>query len=155
MAADKALVEVHGRSMLDHALHLASEYEPAETIILGRPEHPLGIKDKEPFPGPARAISAYLQTIVQKCHILVLPVDMPLLRKTHTDALLNCPTGAYFEDQYLPFAAAVEPGLEFTGARMKELLSDLRINEIAVPEGWRAHLTNVNTPSTLKALNAT
>lgn len=155
MGADKALLEVQGLSMLDRAIHLAEELEAAETIVLGRPEHPLGIEDKEPFSGPARAVATYLKTVKQTCRILVLPIDMPFLDTIHIEALLGHPHGACFQGQYLPFAATIEPGLHFTGTRMKELLSDLRIEEMPVPEEWHTALTNVNTPSTLQGLNGT
>lgn len=150
MGEDKALVDFAGTSMLDHMILLAKQAGAGRIVVLGRPDHDLGIEDTEQFVGPARAITNWLAGQPTPQRLLVLPVDMPLLSPDHLRDLSAHEPGAYFDDLYLPFVATVPADFVFDGVRMRSLLAALRLKKLAVPQEDKDRLININDPQTLK-----
>ncbi|SDD39064.1 molybdenum cofactor guanylyltransferase [Kordiimonas lacus] len=149
MGQDKAEIEIDGRRMLDRACDLAAEVGSDRVVVLGRPDHPLGVADEQPFAGPARAIAAYLPRLQKPARILVLPVDMPFLKPNHIKALLANTPGAYFDDMYLPFTALVQEGVTIIGDRIRDLHAAFGVTSIPSDPAWGDALVNINTPAVL------
>lgn len=144
MGTDKAALMLDGSSFLDRAISLAHDVGATTVHILGRADHPLGIRDEEQFAGPARAIANWIDRPRETNRILVLPIDMPLLRPEHLAPLLSAESGAYFDDLYLPFTARLQERLDFEGSRMTSLLSALGAKKLPVPRIWKDTFVNVN-----------
>jgi len=150
MGQDKADIEIGGRTMLDHACDLAARVDSKHVMILGRPHHPQGVADEEPFAGPVRAISGSLAYMEKPARILVLPVDMPFLKPKQIKALLAHGGGCFFDDLYLPFTAYVTEDVSVEGDRVRDLHRALGVTSIPSDAAWGDALVNVNTPETLE-----
>jgi len=152
MGRDKASLRWEGKSFLDRALALARGCGADDIIILGRDDHVLARKDKQPYTGPAQALCHYADTLPVPARHLVLPVDMPLLSPEQISPLLASPRGGYFETHYLPFVANLEKGIAPTGDRMTDLLRALAVPVHPVPETWQHAFANINCREELDAL---
>lgn len=153
MGRDKATIKVGARTMLEHACSLAADVGSDRILVLGRPDHALGVADDRPYEGPAKALAAQLAHLSIPARILVLPVDMPFLKPLHINVLLAQKHGCHFERQYLPFAARVKESIAFDGDRVRDLLAALGVTSIQGDPGWGSALQNINTPDALGGLD--
>jgi len=151
LGRDKAELLYKNKPLLDHAIDLLSACHLNKTIILGR-AHPLGIADPLPDAGPAANLKSWINAQPHPVHLTVIPVDMPLLRLVQINALRTTPTGGYFDDLYLPFAATVTHPVVGTILRMKDLLSALALPKVSVPPHWQNALGNFNTAEDFQRL---
>ena len=88
--ADKATVEVGGRTLLDRALQAVSQ---AERVVVVGPARPLGVAvtwtEEEPRGGgPAAALAAGLR-VVEAPVLVVLAVDLPFVDRAVVTALVK------------------------------------------------------------------
>lgn len=164
MGQDKADILYRGKSLLEHAVDLLASFGVRQTIVLGKPDHAFGIADPLPNAGPAANIAAWVSALYQgnssqatakePLQLVILPVDMPLLGRVQLQALNANENGGYFDDLYLPLIATVDRPLSCNGARMKDLLTALKLNAVAVQKAWQPALTNFNSVADLEALKA-
>jgi len=148
--------------LLERSITLLSAFGVQQKIVLGKPDHPLGIADPKPGAGPAANIEAWIndhyrqasgtESLGAPMRLVILPVDMPLLGVKHLQKLDAHDRGAYFDDLYLPLIATVDRSLCCGAVRMKDLLKALAIPAAPVPAPWREALANVNTAADLAAI---
>ncbi len=150
MGQDKAETEIGGRTMLDHACDLAARVGSNHVLVIGRPDHPLGVADDVPFGGPARAIATLLANLEKPARILVLPVDMPFLKPMQIKALLADKGSHYFDEMYLPFTAHIREDVSVEGDKVRDLHRALGVTSIPSDPAWGDALLNINTPETLR-----
>lgn len=162
MGSDKAAILYRSKSLLTHATDLLASFGVNETIVLGKPDHALGMADPLPGAGPAANIVAWINNFYRKdpkqdisqgpIRLVILPVDMPLLGIEQLQALCACERGGYFDDLYLPLVATIDQPLACEGNRMKDLLTTLEIKAITAPKKWQKALRNFNSAIDFKAL---
>lgn len=158
MGRDKALLDWHGRSLVDHALDRFRAAGIAEAVVSGdRPLHE-GIPDAHVAQGPLAGLLAVAQKHPD-ARLLVVPVDMPrlpacwlaTLASAYADAPALC-----FENSPLPLRLDVDAKLiallstwldDPQGPRaVRHLLRALDAQSLASPDGGDAALDNANTP---------
>lgn len=175
MGRDKAGLEWQGQNLLEHAVQRLQEAGCEPVLVSGRPAHPLGVPDLEPYAGPPAAVLAILEHLhagaaLDGRPLLFLPVDMPLVQAATLAALLRgCRVGEarrYAGEVFpciLPASGALLEHLrglyaestERGGARsMKGLLTWLKAREVPLSDATRAELRNANTPEEWEALLA-
>ena len=100
MGSDKALLEFQGKTLLDIAIKLLTDSGIKNTVISGQ----LGIQDKHPNKGPIGGILSCLISLKSYSHVVVIPVDMPLLTCEVIKELMNNNKEdlSYFENYNLP-----------------------------------------------------
>jgi molybdopterin-guanine dinucleotide biosynthesis protein A len=145
--ADKASIEVGGRTLLEHAISALAD--SAEIVVVGAEvptSSPVTFSREDPAGGgPAAGLLAGLRAFARKPdRVVVLAVDMPLvspdtvhrlLAAAEADgAVLTDPAG---RDQYLCAAYSVSAIEEAAGDRsghglsMRELVGGLRVARVA------------------------
>jgi len=152
MGKDKATIIFNGQTFLDHTIQLLKKWGSDDIVVLGRPDIPLGIRDPREGAGPAANLQAWINTQKPPFRMAVLPVDMPLLSVTQLHKLDSNPTGGFFDDLYLPIITTIGGFLPKKVSRMKDLLSVLSLQPIAIPDAWRNELTNFNTVESIRRL---
>lgn len=94
MGRDKALLELHGQSLLERAIALLQATGAEQVLVSGRPEHPQGVPDLLPHCGPPGALLSLLSWLHERqgldgAPLLLIPVDMPLLTLPTLQTLLR------------------------------------------------------------------
>ncbi len=153
MGQDKALMKHRGITLLQHAQNLLDHLDISTQVILGRPDIPGGISDIYPGEGPARNLQGWFTLQEAPFRALVLPVDMPFLTIEPIKYLLSHPTGAYFDDLYLPFTATICESENTNTVRMKDLLPQLGITCVQPHKKWVQQLANINQITDLVLLD--
>lgn len=88
MARDKALLDWHGRPLIDHMLDLLRDAGARSTVVSGdRPAH-RGVPDAWPGRGPVAGIASALRACGDG-PVVVVPVDLPRLSAQRIAALLG------------------------------------------------------------------
>ena len=171
MGKDKASLLLHDRQFLDIAKRTTQQAGIAHTFSVGREGS--DIVDSMPFRGPAAALinaanqyisslncdganSDHLEAIE---HMLVLPVDMPLLKPASLTYLVNhalsYAQSVHFEGERFPFFLYdVKRHQDALNALLSEnktpslraLIKAVNARGISVPKGFSQSLLNVNTP---------
>jgi len=176
MGSDKALLELGGRSLLEHALSMVRQVCP-EVAIVGDPAkfgvYGSVIQDAYSGCGPLAGIHAALQHTSAELN-LVLAVDMPLVSPELlrllvaaaevSDALVTVPrTGRGFQPLcavYRPaFAALADKALREGKYKIDALFSEVGTRMIEEGDLAGAGFTersffNVNTPDDLRFVRA-
>lgn len=100
MGSDKAQLEFHGKTLLDIAIKLLTDSGIKNTVVSGQ----LGIQDKYPNKGPIGGILSCLTSLKKYSHVVIIPVDMPLLTCEIIKELMNNNKEnlSYFENYNLP-----------------------------------------------------
>ena len=170
MGRDKALIEVQGRSMLDHALDKLDRH-CTELLVIGQTEKyghvgPFVIADEWPGKGPLGGIATAMR-YASNDRLLVIACDMPALTGRLFNALkaqLGTATDAVVprhDGLVEPLAAAyhrsAQPAfrrcIELDVLKMSDALSQVRTNFMEVipgRDGWPADLfRNINAPGDL------
>lgn len=153
MGQDKALIEYRGISFLEHAKQLLAKLPVDDITILGRPDDPKGIADKENFQGPAVSLQDWVEQQDKPFRAIVIPVDMPFLTADPLQYLLHQQTAAYFDDLYLPFTGIFDDSVQTRVFRMKDLLRQLDAKCLAPKEKWTKQLVNINKTEDLARLS--
>ena len=162
MGQDKALLEWQGESLLSRARALLCTIGIGTIHVGGRPDQPDGLPDSQPHSGPARAILDAAALLRGRCdHMLVIPVDMPLLRPEQLAPLLGAARGQArsWQDHPLPALIPVEACCSLPSDdihSIKRLLSMLKAEVLTVPPIHAGHadpFININTPAAFARLN--
>ncbi|MEX0298277.1 MAG: NTP transferase domain-containing protein [Kordiimonas sp.] len=151
---DKALLKHGTITLLQHAQNLLDDLGIDNRFILGRPDTQDGVPDPYPGEGPARNLQGWFDLQKPPFQVLVLPVDMPFLTTEPLEHLLSQPTGAYFDDLYLPFTATIRESKNTSTARMKDLLPQLGVTCVQPHKNWMQQLVNINQIADLTLLDS-
>ncbi len=173
MGRDKAGIEIGGCTLLARQIALAWSLEPAEVLVSGRSDVPLGdrlvrvVDDERPGLGPLGGLASVLISAVEP-HLLLLAVDLPALNAGMLHRLLAKrragvgvvprtprgwePTAAVYPRSLLPEIrrrlAAGELALhKFVEAEVEAG----RLVALDVPETDAAVFENWNTPADIHA----
>lgn len=145
MGTDKALLDFHGRALVEHMRDLLARAGCQSVIISGALPGHAGIPDAEPLRGPARAIIPLLRQLDRFDGVLVVPVDMPFLTEAALHELMRHGHSCSFERRPLP-ALFRPPFRNSDASSMAALLADHQALALPLPEKWEAGMINLNTP---------
>ncbi|MBB3814682.1 molybdopterin-guanine dinucleotide biosynthesis protein A [Xanthomonas arboricola] len=158
MGRDKALLQWHGRPLLEHMQTLLRDAGARDVVISGDRPGYAGIADVQPDLGPLGGLASVISRLADAVTLVVVPVDMPLLSRALLEPLLAPPHQrcVAFEDQMLPMRlhldAAVREALAalMAGAgpsrSLRALQAALHCHRVAVTASQRAAFVNCNTP---------
>ncbi|NIK07652.1 molybdopterin-guanine dinucleotide biosynthesis protein A [Xanthomonas arboricola] len=158
MGQDKALLQWHGRPLLEHMQALLRDAGARDVVISGDRPGYAGIADVQPDLGPLGGLASVIDRLADAVTLVVVPVDMPLLSRALLERLLAPPHQhcVAFEDQMLPMRlyldAAVREALAalMAGAgpsrSLRALQTALQCHRVAVTASERAAFVNCNTP---------
>lgn len=158
MGRDKALLDWHGRSLLDHALARFAEAGIAHAVVSGdRPAH-AGIPDTHPGEGPLAGLLAVAHQHPGR-RLLLVPVDMPKLPARLLRTLSGVEPEAaalHYLDAPLPLRITITPDLierlagwldDPAGPRaLRHLLRELGASALPTPAGFDGVFDNANSP---------
>lgn len=170
MGRDKALIEIGGRKLIDHALDILDPHA-SELLVIGEPEKygfvgPFVIADEWPGKGPLGGLATALR-YASNDHLLVIGCDLPALNARFFELLkanLGHLTDAVVprhEGLIEPLAASyhrnAQPAfrrcVELDVLKMSDALSQVRTSFVEVipgHDGWPADLfRNINAPTDL------
>jgi molybdopterin-guanine dinucleotide biosynthesis protein A len=147
MGRDKALLDWHGVTLLDHICRLLREAGVDRIVVSGERAGYDCIPDAEPDRGPGYALTGVLAALPADTSALIVPVDMPLLTPTLLRNLLMHAAACY-EGHPLP---AVLPSRTADGDLLRaDSIKALHLTagsvSLPVPPGEAARLVNTNTP---------
>jgi len=176
MGQDKALLELHGTTLLDAAISLLQRSGAEQVLVSGRQGHPLGVPDLLPHCGPPGALMSLLhwleaQQLLDDGPMLLIPVDMPLLQPELLQLLWSAavPGGSCrYDGEIFPcivpasakllahlrqlFAEAARAG----GQRsMKAVFGFLDSRQLMIEPRFQHCFVNVNTPADWRVLSST
>tara|TARA_R110002072_G_scaffold92350_1_gene205633 strand:+ start:2511 stop:3077 length:567 start_codon:yes stop_codon:yes gene_type:complete len=162
MGRDKALLEWQGETLLSRARALLRSAGVDRVYVGGRTDQPDGLPDNQPHAGPARAILDAASLLHGRCdHMLVIPVDMPLLGPELLTPLLEANPGKArsWQDHPLPALIPVAACRALNSDdihSIKRLLARLDAETLAVAPVRAGHadpFSNINTPDALAMLD--
>ena len=145
MGQDKALLDYHGKPLLDHMTGLLKQAGLQDIYVSGDFEGYLCIPDRAPYEGPAFAIYDVLKVLKKYDGVLFVPVDMPLLHVRALRTLLKQESGAFFEGFPLP-AYITKPCPAKREKSVKDLLKSAGVSSIFLPSELEFCMANTNTP---------
>ena len=88
MGTDKAWLKVENSNLLHRQYQLLKGLKLHSILLSGKPVRHFGIMDSFPGKGPLAGIHAAM-THSRQSHLLIIPVDMPLLQKNDLQRLIN------------------------------------------------------------------
>lgn len=157
MGVDKTQLVLNEETLLTRNVRLLHELGLSSVLVSGPQKH--AIADRVPLQGPAYAILNILKhgTIPKHAsHMLIIPVDMPLL----TDELLNTliqnvthsTDSFYFESCPLPAIFSVHALNRIqvdsdANLSIRQLLNEAGAKTVSVPHFSHYQLMNANTPN--------
>ena len=149
MGRNKALLDYQGRPLLDHMIDLMQQSGVKKIYVSGDIEGYHCIPDSAPFAGPAAAIRDVLGQLAGYDGILFQPVDMPFMEPEILRLLLRHDGGAHYHGWPLPLYLnkAVTPG---DGSSVRQMIADMNLAILPVPEEAQACFANLNTPEEWK-----
>lgn len=154
MGQDKASLQLHDHSLLQHMQQLATE-AGASQVLISRNQTGF-IQDTKPDQGPLAGILAALPHCEHQ-RLLVLPIDTPLLSVPVLRLLVQQPVkAAYFNHSPLPCVLphskqlqhCIELLLHQQQRSVKQLLSTLNAVTVSIDQ---QQLLNTNTPADWQA----
>jgi len=145
MGTNKAFLSYNQVPLIDHMQLILRSTGLGRVLISGSVDGYECIPDREKFQGPVKAIEDIMFANADVKGFLFIPVDMPLLYPEILEALLSCPDGGYFEDRPLPIY--ISAPYKRTNARsIRQMLKELEIKPINMPEPFVPYMKNINTP---------
>lgn len=145
MGRNKAFLEYKGAPLVSHMIRILEEAGLNDVYVSGDLEGYRCIPDSTPYNGPAHAICDVMNFLQTYDGALFVPVDMPFLTSDTLRALLRQPRGAYFQDHALP-AFIIQPCHSQSVSSVHQLLQELDIPALTLPEQFKACMGNFNTP---------
>lgn len=151
MGQDKAHMDYHGRTLVDHMAALLKETGLTDIHISGRTGESCAstgyrcLQDSRPFAGPAAAIRDVLVRLADYDGVLFVPVDMPFLTRAVLQDLLRHQNGAHYEGWPLPLylPTSGNPG---EGQSVRQMISGMNVKTLPLPEAGHGCFANLNTP---------
>lgn len=152
MGTDKAHLNWHGDTLLNHMLARLRASGAEHLLISGdQPGYPC-ITDSTPFAGPGCALQNVLSRLPSSsAGALIVPVDMPLLPVAALRELSRYPEGAYFSGHPLPaYLPNIIPNRKVD--RVYAIHTALGTQAIDLPHQWQSYMQNINTPEQWQCL---
>lgn len=147
MGRNKALLEYKGAPLFRHMQSLLVSVGLNDVFFSGElPGADNCLIEPHAHQGPARALAYVARHLEGKfTHMLVVPVDMPLLTPAILQRLLTEQTPCYFENNPLPALLKVEAVPEVVHS-MHALLKHQGAQQLSITAADSATLRNFNTP---------
>ncbi len=146
MGTNKALLSYKQTPLIEHMQQILKDTGIDRVIISGQVDGYESFPDKTPFQGPVKAIEDIIEENEDAIKgFLFVPVDMPLLNSDVLDVLLSYPEGAYFNERPLP-AYISAPYCKTNAHSVRQMLDQLSIKPVRIPETLIPCMENVNTP---------
>lgn len=158
MGQDKALLQWHGRPLVEQMQALLREAGAQHVLVSGdRPDY-AGIADAQPDLGPLGGLASVVARVADATTLVLVPVDMPLLSVALLGRLLapsqhRC---VAFEDQMLPMCLCIDTGVRealtalmagpASSRSLRALQHALQCHRVAVTASERGAFVNCNTP---------
>ncbi len=169
MGENKALLDFHGKPLVDHMIDLLHQSGVSDVYVSGDLEGYNCIPDQAPYAGPAAAMAGVLDSLKEFDGVVFVPVDMPLLTPEVLQGLMQHDEGAYYEGWPVPTflssrtrsgiyakedKCSMDPGLrrDDDSGSVRGLLRNLGVRSIPMPDEFRMCFINVNTPEQWKAV---
>jgi molybdopterin-guanine dinucleotide biosynthesis protein A len=166
MKEDKAFVVFQKKTFIERAFHQLQELNISAVFVSGQYSNFSCIVDLWPNAGPAAAILSAAQQLsdLQFTHLLVAPIDMPLLSHAILTYLIdntkNNTDAVFIKNNPLPCCikiSALNNVLPYYEKKpmiaIKQLLTQyLNYQELSEEEINKEFLLNINTPQELKYL---
>jgi len=155
MGQSKALLNFKGQPLYQHMTALLHSCGLREVILAGEVAGAANcIQEPVPHMGPARALAYIISQLNNRFqHLLVVPVDMPLLTPALLSELMRRNSPCYFEQHPLPALLACQtPPADATS--MRDLLSAQQAQALKLPEMADPSMQNFNTPKEWALLQA-
>lgn len=149
MGQNKALLDYHGKSLIEHMVGILKKSGIEEIFISGDVEGCDCLSDQTPFEGPAEAIKSVIKRLSSYAGFLFVPVDMPLIKPEMLCMLLQQHAGGYFIGWPLP-ALIMPPYSESKRKSVQGLLDDYGISPVELPGHFASSMKNANTPQDWK-----
>lgn len=154
MGTNKALLPYRGKPLIEHAKNLLKEIGISSIYISGTIEGYEAISDKTPFNGPASAMMQIIQRFSSSKGIIFIPVDMPLLNSEILTSLFSLRRTACFKEYFLPAVIYSPFNKESSAYSVYQLLQDMEVTEIDLPERFVPYMVNVNTKEDWESIKA-
>lgn len=157
MGQDKALLEYHGQTLLQHTEHTLQSCCD-EVWISGRQHGRRAVQDRFPGRGPVAAIHAVcdqLRVTGINASVVFVPVDMPLLQPALLDALFDhdAPVVCYqahplpaVVNNFAAVATIAASMLVDGSSSVRTLWQRAFVRMLPVPTNAFDQFTNANTP---------
>lgn len=151
MGRDKAHLEFRGHKLVDHMTDILYQTGLEDVFISGRIGETCTsfecrcLQDSSPFAGPASAIRDVVSRLQEFKGVLFVPVDMPYLTPFVLQKLLQQNSCAYYASGPLPLYM-VTSELPGKAQSIRDMLSNMNVNILNIPEGEEACFKNFNTP---------
>ena len=145
MGKNKVFLEYKGMLLLDHMIQVLEAAGLQDIYVSGDIKGYRCIPDSTPYNGPAYAIRTVMEFLQAYDGALFVPVDMPLLTSDMLRALLCQSHGAYFQEHALP-AFIKQPCHNQSVSSVHQLLQELDIPALSLPEQFKPCMGNFNTP---------
>lgn len=161
MGRDKALLTWQGRALIEHQMALLEAAGVDEVRVSGERPAYHGIADVLAHAGPLAGIAGVAQAITGDAHLLVIPVDMPLLTPALLSRLRTAKPQAtclIFSGHILPLRLRVNTDVrqqlitlldtdEPRRRSLRALQQAIPTDTIALHSNQAAQLTDCNTPT--------
>ena len=145
MGKNKALLDYHGKPLLEHMIEILQESGIEDVFISGSVEGYACLEDRQPYAGPACAIRHVLKQKPGYKGYLFVPVDMPHLNPAILQELISKPEGGYFTGWPLP--VFLTPPISISeAASVQEFIDAQGISPMEIPCPFEKFLMNANTP---------
>lgn len=149
MGQNKALLDYHGKPLIEHMMDILHRSGIQEVFISGSVDGYECIPDSVPFHGPAFAIRDILRTRPGYKSYLFLPVDMPRLKPEVLRELMTHKEGGYFIGWPLP--VFLSPPLTITEtSSVQDFIDAQGLYPIDIPTAFENCFVNTNTPQEWK-----
>ena len=145
MGRNKAFLEYKGAPLVSHMIRILEDVGLNDVYVSGDIKGYRCIPDSAPYNGPAYAIRTVMEFLQAYDGALFVPVDMPLLTSDMLRALLCQSHGAYFQEHALP-AFIKQPCHNQSVSSVHQLLQELDIPALSLPEQFKPCMGNFNTP---------
>jgi len=170
MGTDKALQLLKGKAFIQYILKALNPIKTTIKLVSSKPSHQNltcdYITDIAKNKGPLSGIVSALKDTKNKWN-LILSCDTPLLQTSFIEWLMTHHNNEYdaticiVNNKKMPLTAIYNKNcqsifakhLQANQLRVMNVLEDLNVNYVNVPDAIHIQLTNVNTPEQLKAIS--
>lgn len=146
MGQNKALLDYHGRPLIEHMQDQLQQCGVGQVFISGDLDGYECLPDRIAYAGPAAAIRDLHKQLSKDWQgLLIIPVDMPFLNPASLKALMKYDGGACYESWPLPLYLPCDkqPG---EGQSVQRMISGMRITTLSLADDSAAGFDNLNTP---------
>lgn len=149
MGQNKALLDYHGKPLIEHMTDILLSSGIQEIFISGSFDGYDCVPDSEPFQGPAFAIRDVLRIRPNYTGYLFVPVDMPRLNPDVLRELMAHKEGGYFIGWPLPVFICPPVTMTETSS-VGGFIEAQGVYPIDIPAAFENYFINTNTPQEWK-----